>query len=154
MELRHRGRGQAVLNVAMRLVLATPVLRRVVGGRVLVVEVVGRRTGRRYRIPVGYVRDGDRLLVGTAGTWRRNLVPGRPVPVTVAGRRVLAEHGQVTRLDDCLPLYRRILAHNPVHGRYAGVPHAADGTPDPDALRAALARGLAVVTLRPLPAER
>lgn len=143
-------RGQAALNVLMRAVLATPVLHRVVSHRVLVVEVRGRVSGRRYRIPVGYAPDGDRLLVGTAGTWRRNLPPGRPVTVTVARRRIAADHDQVTDPDRCVPLYRRILAHNPVHGRYAHIRRAADGTPEPGDLRRALARGVAVVVFRPV----
>ena len=42
----------------------------------LVIETVGRRTGRRHRIPVGYLDDGDRILVvvedGLRSNWVRN----------------------------------------------------------------------------------
>jgi len=55
----------------------------------------------------------------------------------------------VTDLASAAPLSREILAHNPVHGRNAKIRHAADGTPVVDDLRAGLARGLAVVVLRP-----
>ena len=42
----------------------------------LVIETVGRRSGRRHRIPVGYLDDGDRILVvvedGLRSNWVRN----------------------------------------------------------------------------------
>jgi hypothetical protein len=81
------GRGQKALNVVMRAVLSTPGLHRTVSNRVLVLDVVGRKSGRRYRIPVGYTPTPHGLLIGTAGRWRRNLVADRPVRVVV-GRRV------------------------------------------------------------------
>jgi hypothetical protein len=148
------GAGQAFLNVVMRAVLATPLLHRVVSNRVLVIDVVGRRTGRRYRIPVGYTAiDGD-LLVGTAGRWRQNLEPGRPVEVVVGRRHLTTEAEVVTDEARCRGLYRAILAHNPVHGRYAGIRRSADGEPDLEDLRRALAEGIAVVRLRPVAAGR
>ncbi len=142
------GRGQTVLNGIMRAVLATPLLHRVVSNRILVIDVVGRKTGRRYRLPVGYVGTPDGLLIGTGGRWRRNLTPAQEVTVTVARRRRRMLADVVTDEGEITPLYRAILAHNPVHGRYARIRHEADGTPDPGDLRAALNRGVAVVRLR------
>jgi deazaflavin-dependent oxidoreductase (nitroreductase family) len=141
------GRGQAVLNVIMRTVLATPLLHRAVSNRILVIDIVGRKSGRRYRIPVGYVRTDDGLLVGTAGRWRRNLKPGQPVHVTVGRQRQDMTADVVTDERECTRLYRAILARNPVHGRYAGIRHEPDGTPNPQDMRAALDRGVAVVRL-------
>jgi deazaflavin-dependent oxidoreductase (nitroreductase family) len=141
-------RTQAALNAVMRVVLATPLLHRAVSGRVLVINVVGRRSGRRYRFPVGYVRGDGELLVGTGGRWRRNLRRGQRVEVTVARRRQTMTAEVVTDEPTATPLYRTILARNPVHGRYAGIRHEPDGTPDQGDLRAALARGVAVVRLR------
>lgn len=142
------GRGQKALNTVMRAVLATPILHRVVSNRVLVIEVFGRKSGKRYRIPVGYTPSRHGLLIGTAGTWRRNLVPGTPVRVTVARHTQPMTADIITDEEHCAELYRDILAHNPVHGRYAGISTDSDGSPRPDELRAALDRGIAVVRLR------
>ncbi len=42
----------------------------------LVIETVGRRSGRRHRIPVGYLDDGGRIIVvvedGLRANWVRN----------------------------------------------------------------------------------
>jgi deazaflavin-dependent oxidoreductase (nitroreductase family) len=146
---RQPGRGQAALNVLMRTILRTPVLHRLVSGRILVIDIVGRKTGRRYRLPVAYVAADNALLVGTSGRWRRNLEPGQAVRVTVGRRRRDMTAEVITDERRCGEFYRSILAHNPVHGRYAGIRHAADGTPDMQDLRQALSRGLAVVRLQP-----
>lgn len=61
---------------------------------VLVLHVVGRRTGRRYDIPVGYLAVDGRLVVVTQHAWRANLRGGTSVEVTHAGRRE-AMHAQL-----------------------------------------------------------
>jgi len=42
----------------------------------LVIETIGRRSGRRRRIPVGFLADGDRIIVvvedGSHAEWVRN----------------------------------------------------------------------------------
>jgi deazaflavin-dependent oxidoreductase (nitroreductase family) len=147
---RRPGRGQAALNLVMRAVLGVPGLHRTVSQRVLVIDVVGRSSGRRYRIPVGYVATDDGLLIGTAGRWRRNLRSGGVVRITVGRRTSEMTAEVITDEKRCALLYRAILAHNPVHGRYAGIHAEPDGSPNPRELRAALDRGVAVVRLRPV----
>jgi F420H(2)-dependent quinone reductase len=56
----------------------------------LVLTVTGRRSGRRYAIPVGYQRDGDRLVVLVSNArrkrwWRNYRSPG-PVELLLRGR--------------------------------------------------------------------
>jgi deazaflavin-dependent oxidoreductase (nitroreductase family) len=50
----------------------------------------GRRTGRRYALPVQYARQGDWLVVLPQGaqqkTWWRNFMNPRPVTVRLRGR--------------------------------------------------------------------
>ncbi|WP_214401451.1 nitroreductase/quinone reductase family protein [Pseudonocardia lacus] len=61
------------------------------GRSLLLLTVTGRRTGRRYRLPVQYARDGDALwvLVGDhpAKTWWRNLTTAAPVELHLCGIR-------------------------------------------------------------------
>ena len=52
----------------------------------MVLEVVGRKTGRLYRVPVGRHEVGEDLIVSVSGSWRRNLVDGAAVSVIVDGR--------------------------------------------------------------------
>ena len=45
-------------------------------GNALIVETIGRRSGKRRRIPVGYLDDGGRIIVvvedGSSADWVRN----------------------------------------------------------------------------------
>lgn len=96
------GRRQAVLNWVMRGVLATPLLHRARSATACWYWTCrGRKTGRRYRIPVGYTLHDGKLLIGTAGRWRRNLDPNRPIDAVVApgraDRRALPAHSLAAR---------------------------------------------------------
>jgi hypothetical protein len=51
-----------------------------------VLRLTGRKTGRRYDIPVGYVDMEGKLAVVTVATWRVNLRGGADVEVTLHGR--------------------------------------------------------------------
>jgi deazaflavin-dependent oxidoreductase (nitroreductase family) len=68
---------------------------------VLLVEVVGRRTGTLRRIPVTYRRQDGTLVVRTLPSrqWWRNLTPGRAVRLLVGGRELDA-HAEVAREDE------------------------------------------------------
>jgi hypothetical protein len=46
----------------------------------LLLSYTGRKTGRFYRQPISYVRDGDVLLTPGRGKWKLNLRENEPVP--------------------------------------------------------------------------
>ena len=75
-----------LMNPVVRSFLASP-LHKVADSSFLVLHVIGRRTGRRYDIPVGFLRLGDRLIVVTQHAWRVNLRGLDEVLVTYQGRR-------------------------------------------------------------------
>lgn len=75
-----------LMNPLVRGLLASP-LHGIVDPALLTLHVTGRRTGRRYDIPVGYVEIDGRLLVVTQHRWRLNLRGGGDVEVTRHGSR-------------------------------------------------------------------
>lgn len=58
-------RMQAAVNRLVRVLLHTPLISRVIGTRLLIIEFTGRKSGRRHYTPVAYTRHGDDLPVGT-----------------------------------------------------------------------------------------
>ena len=76
-------------NPVMRALLRSP-FHRLLSGQILLLTYNGRRSGRQYTLPVGYLRDGDALLVVAQHSelkqWWRNLRDGAPVVVLVRGR--------------------------------------------------------------------
>ena len=65
-----------------------------VSGRILLLTYTGRKSGRRYTLPVGYIRDGDALLVvcqhSELKQWWRNLRHDAPVTLLLRGQPVSA----------------------------------------------------------------
>jgi F420H(2)-dependent quinone reductase len=63
---------------------------RLVSGMVIELRYVGRRTGRKYALPVQYARTGDRLVVRPQqvqrSAWWRNFAEPTAVTVLMAGR--------------------------------------------------------------------
>ena len=61
-------------------ILRSP-LHPIVSGRVMLITVTGRRSGRHYTLPVEYRREGALVMVTSRGdrTWWRNLRGGAPV---------------------------------------------------------------------------
>ncbi len=73
-------------NVFVRLLLRSP-LHGLASRWLALITVTGRRSGRKYAIPVGYRRDGDRVRIGVQWpenkVWWRNLRDGAPVDLRI-----------------------------------------------------------------------
>jgi len=73
-------------NPLVRMLLGSP-LHGVLDDSFLVLHLTGRKTGRRYDIPVGYADMEGKLAVVTVARWRVNLRGGADVEVTLRGHR-------------------------------------------------------------------
>ncbi|MDE2764930.1 MAG: hypothetical protein OXI25_00670 [Chloroflexota bacterium] len=81
------------LNPLTRIVLRLPNGHEALSGRVLVLRFAGRRTGRRYAVPIAYRRADDGALEAVTsvyGRWWRNLEDGAPVSVLHQARMLPA----------------------------------------------------------------
>jgi deazaflavin-dependent oxidoreductase (nitroreductase family) len=135
-----------LVNPPMRLLLSLP-FPTPLSGRLMLVTHVGRRTGRIYRQPVSYVRDGDVLLTPGGGRWTRNLRAGQPVLLRLRGRRRAGRPELVGDRQEVEQLLRRMLEANPQLGRF--IPFIGrDGTIDDTALSAAVDHGFRIVRWR------
>jgi hypothetical protein len=81
------------INPFVCAILRSP-FHRLLSGQVLLLTYAGRRSGRRFTIPVGYMPDGDVLTVFSGQRWPRNLHDGATVTIELQGRRVTA-HAEV-----------------------------------------------------------
>ena len=118
---------------------------------VLVLHVTGRRTGRRYDIPVGFVGLGDRLMVVTKHRWRSNLRGGTTLEMTHGGQRTRVRAELVERPEAVAGYLETVVAHlgRRDAGRRLGLTLPADRDPEPGELQAAAREfDLAVVVLR------
>jgi F420H(2)-dependent quinone reductase len=141
---RIQARVMGIVNVPMRRVLALP-FATPLGNRLMLVYLTGRKTGRSYRQPVSYVRDGENLLTPGGGNWKLNLVEGQPVRIRLRGRDVLARPEIISNTDDVERLLGVMIEANPTAGRFVRVPTGPDGRFDHEKLEAALRYGFRII---------
>jgi len=86
----------ALANPLVGLILRSP-LHGLMSRNTLLVTVIGRKSGKRFTLPVNYVRKGDSLLVISRRyrRWWKNLRGGGPVEVRLQGR-ALRDQASVT----------------------------------------------------------
>ncbi|HEY7489254.1 MAG TPA: nitroreductase/quinone reductase family protein [Streptosporangiaceae bacterium] len=95
-----------LFNPMARFALSTPLggpLRR----RYMLLHFTGRKSGRRYVVPVTVHRADDRLYVLTGARWRVNFRGGADVEVTVDGRTTPMRGELVERPETVAPIYAR-----------------------------------------------
>ena len=150
----------AVLNPIVRTLLRSP-LHGLMSGNTMLLSYRGRRSGRQFVIPVSYVRTdrGVGAFAARESAWWKNLQDGPEVELRLAGRSVQAR-ARVEK-DDRGAIAEgltRFLVAVPRDAGPSGVRLASDGTPDPDDVRAAADRLVAVFfepsTAPPLPGAR
>jgi hypothetical protein len=90
-------------NVAIRALLESP-LHGLASGRLALISVTGRRSGRTYTFPVEYKQRGDAVKVGVGWPdrkiwWRNLLGEGGPVTMRIRGQE-RSGRGVARRGDD------------------------------------------------------
>jgi deazaflavin-dependent oxidoreductase (nitroreductase family) len=145
--MERRARMMRRVNKVMRPVLGLP-FPTTLSTRLMLLTHTGRRTGRRYRQPVSYVRDGDVLLTPGGGSWTRNLRDGEPVTIRLRGRDVSARPELVGDPDEVDRLLRLMRERNPLLVSF--VPFLERDAPiDRTELETALGHGFRIVRWHP-----
>jgi len=132
---------QPVVNRITRGLLRTPVLCKGIGKALLTVYVVGRKSGRRYSVPVAYVEHDGALLFGTPFGWGRNLRTGEPVDVRYLGKRRPAEVKVVSDEAGVVELYEVMVRANRNFAKFNKISIDGAGNPSAEDLHAAWAAG-------------
>jgi deazaflavin-dependent oxidoreductase (nitroreductase family) len=142
--MRRRARIMRAVNVPMRALLSLP-FATPLSANLMLVRYTGRKSGKAYRQPVSYVRDGDALLTPGGGRWTLNLGGGRPVRIRLRGRDEATRPELVTDPAEAERLLGVIAEKNPRAARFIPIQRRPDGRIDPDALDAALRHGFCIV---------
>ena len=140
---------QGAANRVVRLLLRTPLLARLVGTRLLTLYVVGRKSGKRYTVPVAYSRHEGALLFGTEFRWVRNLRSGEPVAIRFKGRRRTADVTVTTDEAGVVADYGFLARDNHQFARFNRIALDAAGEPNPADLHRCWAAGARTVRLAP-----
>ena len=132
---------QGVANWIVRGLLRAPLLSRTIGKHLITLYVVGRKSGKRYTIPVAYTLHEGTLLIGTPFGWGRNLCTGVPVEVRFKGRRRVADVLVRADEDAVVEDYAVMASDNRNFASFNKIGFDEYGNPDPADLRLAWAAG-------------
>lgn len=145
---RSRARSQRAFNRFVRGVLGSPA-HRLMSGRLMVIEVAGRRSGTLYAVPTAYAEHDGQVLAASAGRWVRNLAPDRPVVLVHRGRRRTVVAEVANTRERAWEIASALLPPNPILRRNMVVRLGPDGLPDEDQFDAAFRRGVRFLAFRP-----
>jgi deazaflavin-dependent oxidoreductase (nitroreductase family) len=140
---------QGLANRVVRGLLRVPLLSRAAGSRLVTLYIVGRKSGRRYTIPVAYTEHDGVLLIGTPFAWGRNLRTGEPVEIRLKGKRRPADVEVVTDEAGVVEQYAVIARDNRNFASFNKISLDPDGNPDPADLHRAWVAGARVLRLTP-----
>jgi hypothetical protein len=139
--------GFRLVNVPMRLILslrtATPL-----GKRLMLVYLTGRKSGRHYRQPISYIRDGETLLTPGGGRWKLNLVEGEPTHIRLRGEDISLRSELVCDADEIERLLGVMSAKNPTVSRFVPIPKR-EGHYDLERLNLAIRHGFCILRWTP-----
>src|SRR5215471_17949792 len=86
---RRQARMMRYVNMFMRPVLSLP-FPTPLSANLMLISYTGVKSGKAYRQPVSYARDGEALLTPGGGRWTLNLKGERPVRLRLHGKTVPA----------------------------------------------------------------
>ena len=140
---------QRLGNRIVRGLLRTPLICRLAGSRLVTLYIVGRKSGRRYTIPVAYTRSEGDLLIGTPFGWGRNLRTGEAVSIRLKGRLRLADVEVMADERAVTDAYGIICRDNHTFAKFNRIGLDSAGRPDQTDLQLAWASGARAFRLTP-----
>ncbi|WP_433709521.1 nitroreductase/quinone reductase family protein [Nocardia sp. CA-084685] len=139
---------QGAVNRLVGMLLRAPGLGSIVGRRLLVLHVVGRKSGKRYDIPVAYTRHNGALLIGTlTRPWVKNIRRDVPIRVSLGGPPRTATAEVLTDTDTVMRLFEVIARDNRRNARFNGIGFDAAGEPNKADIYQTWQQGGAVIRL-------
>ncbi|HEX3269237.1 MAG TPA: NmrA family NAD(P)-binding protein [Ktedonobacterales bacterium] len=138
----------AVLNPIMKTTIRSP-LHGAFSKSLMTMTVTGRKSGRRYVIPIGYTQIGDTIYCGTKGGWYKNLRGGAPVMLRLRGRDVPATGRIIEDQEGLIEAYRTFLPKAPHYAGILGVRVDEHGEPNAEDVTSARADGHVVIEITP-----
>ncbi len=129
-----------IINKIMVLLLRSP-LHGLVSRHILLFTFRGRKSGKTFAIPLGYMRQGDRITLFTDHNWWKNLRGGVPVTLRIQGKTY---QGSATALPEDKELtvseLQAFVKNAPMSARAYDIQMDAKGQPDLASVQSAAQR--------------
>jgi deazaflavin-dependent oxidoreductase (nitroreductase family) len=140
---------QGLANRVVNALLHTPLISTVIGKRLITLHIVGRKSGKRYTVPVAYTPHEGALLVGSPFGWGRNLRTGEPIEIQLKGKRRHADVEVIADEAGVVDQYGIIATSNQNFAKFNKIGFDENGKPNSADLHAAWTNGARVYRLTP-----
>jgi deazaflavin-dependent oxidoreductase (nitroreductase family) len=140
---------QGLVNSFTRMALKTPGVAKGIGQRLILLHVVGRKTGKHYDIPIAYMEHDGKVLVGSPFGWVKNLHTGDELDVHLKGERRTTDVEVVADEDRVVELFRLMCRDNHAFAKFNNIHLDDKGEPAADDLHAAYGYGARAILLTP-----
>jgi hypothetical protein len=139
-----------LVNMGVAAMLRTPLLHRIGSSYVMLLRFPGRKTGRRYTVPVGYGREGETVLTTTDDRWWRNMSTSAPVTLLIRRRWHAGTAVAVTDEEEAVAGMAALIRAFPRYGGWLEVGTGPDGKPSEEDLRREVRRGRVLIRVADL----
>ena len=141
------------LNGLMAVMLRTPLVQRLVGKTFALLTVTGAKTGRRYTIPVQYLRHEGEVVVLSQRMrkWWRNIAERPEVDVRIEGE-AMHGHGRIASDDEARSVLSDCLRDEPRVAKFYGLAPNDDGVIEMQGVNRLLEQ-VTVIVVTPQPIE-
>jgi deazaflavin-dependent oxidoreductase (nitroreductase family) len=118
----------------------------------ILITILGRKSGKKYTIPVSYVRDGDTLLMISQRehTWWRNLRSGAQVTLYVQGHTWKASGEVFSDAETVSNKLLLFLQQFPKYQRQIHIKLASNGQPENSEAFQRFAQNMVIVQMKEL----
>ncbi|NUR60862.1 MAG: nitroreductase family deazaflavin-dependent oxidoreductase [Catenulispora sp.] len=142
-------RFQGLANILTRTALSTPGVSKGIGKYLILLYVVGRKSGKEFAVPIAYTEHDGKVLIGTQFGWIRNLRTGQDLQVRYKGKLRTAEVELVEDKDRVIELYGLLCRRNHNFAGFHNIAIDSAGEPDAEGLREAYKHGAKAILLTP-----
>jgi hypothetical protein len=127
----------AFFNALTSTILRTPVLHRLMSSHFLLLTFTGHKSGKRYHVPVGYVREGKTVTILTKRfrMWWRNFQEAARVEAWIEGKTYPGTAKALTNELSMIPIMSRAMTKDTSTAKFYGVRLIAGRQPDPEDIR-------------------
>lgn len=124
-------------NAFVSALLHVPLLHRMISKDILLISFTGRKSGKRYTTPVGYIREGKTIIILTKWfrPWWRNFQEAAPVELLIARKVYRCSAKALTDEAAIIPIITDTIKKYPYYANYYDVRLVSPGNPDMDDVR-------------------
>jgi hypothetical protein len=135
-----------IINPTLKAMLHSP-LHNGISKRLMILRFKGRKSGKQFNIPVGYVQSGNTVRLATQSPWYKNFVGSAPVQMRLRGKERKGVAEVVTDETGLREHFQIMLPDSPQLSQIIGVTLEPDGTVNEESLARARQEGFVGVRI-------